>query len=134
MLLVVVTFDSNDRNSGFFEKVKTGNCVVHCLRRNISFMKKVPAHDHEIHVLADRVLLQYVDPGIKKIAWTFRQLVTSTAQMNVGDMKKLHVKNFNTRLVTIDPRSKATARASTLFQAPTSLNVWLSSLTPTSEK
>jgi hypothetical protein len=55
-------------------------------------MKKVTAHDHEIHVLADRVLLQYIDPRVEKIARAFGQLVARTAQVHVGDMQKLHEK------------------------------------------
>ena len=90
MLLVVVPFDGNDRYASVPEQIKTCNGIIHRLRRDASFVKKISAHDDKIDLFADRVFFENIDPRIEKITRALWQLVPGTAEMHIRNMQKLH--------------------------------------------
>jgi len=90
VLLIVISFDRDDRDPGILQKVQTRDRVVHRLGRNAFFVKEVAAHDDEIDFFTDRILMKNIDPRVEEVARTFGQLISCAAQMHVGDVQKLH--------------------------------------------
>jgi hypothetical protein len=57
-------------------------------------VKEVAAHDDEIDPFVDPVTLQNVDPSVEKIPRAFRQIVSGTSEMDVGNVQEPHLSSI----------------------------------------
>ena len=92
MFLVVVSFDRNYRDTGVLHQLKPGDSVVHRLGRDVTLVEKISADDHKIYELLNAVPPQNVDPRVKKISWTFMEVVSRTSEVDVRNVQETHLR------------------------------------------
>jgi hypothetical protein len=85
-MLVVIPLYSHHRDSLIPQELKSRHGVIHSLRVNIPAVKEIPYDEHEVYAIGNRMILDDIMPGAKKVFGPLIQIVAATAQMYVRDM------------------------------------------------